>query len=106
MNTEKESDIQLAVCDYLSLRKHFFWRNNNVPMYDPTRGAYRAMPKYGMKGVPDVIVIKDGFFIGLEIKTRKGKQSPEQKEFERRAKEAGAEYYVIKGVDELQEIGL
>ncbi len=64
------------------------------------------MPKYALKGVPDIIVIKDGWFVGLEIKNKGKYQSKEQKEFEKNCKGAGGEYYVIRSVDQLKEIGL
>lgn len=103
---EKESDIVRAACDYLAAKGYLFWRNNNVPIFDPVRKIFRAMPKYTMKGLPDIIVIKDGFFIGLEGKRKGKKQSPEQKEFERRCKEEGGEYYVFNSIEDLIEVGL
>lgn len=102
----KETDIQKAICDYLAYRKHLFWRNNNTPVYDAARQRFRAMPKYTMKGLPDIIVIKDGFFIGLEVKQPKGRQSPDQKEFQRLCKEAGGEYHLVKSIDDVRVLGL
>jgi hypothetical protein len=56
---EKESDIQRAICDYLACRKVFFWRQNTAPTFDRATQSYRAMPKampkYAMRGVPDII---------------------------------------------------
>lgn len=103
-----ETDIQRSICDYLALRHHFFWRSNTAPTVQKSAEgwAFRKMPKYGMRGVPDIIVIKDGFFVGLEVKAAKGRQSPEQIAFEDRVKEAGGEYYVVKSIDEVREIGL
>jgi len=103
---EKESDIQRAVCDYLALRKHFFSRINNTPIYDPTRKTFRAMPKYTLKGFPDIIVFWKGFPVCLEIKGKSGKQSPEQKEFQERCEKQGIEYWVIRDVLQVKEIGL
>mgnify|MGYP001595897840 CR=1 FL=1 len=54
---EKETDIVRALCDYLALRKRFFWRQNTAPLY--REGRFFAMPKYALKGVPDIIVIDD-----------------------------------------------
>jgi len=102
----KETDIQLAICDYLALKKHFFWRQNNIGTYDPKTGYHRPMPKYSKHGIPDIIVIKDGFFIGLEVKRGKTYQSQNQKLFEKECKEAGAEYYVVRSIDDVREIGL
>lgn len=101
-----ENNIQKAVCDYLALRKYFFWRSNNMPVYDSTRKQYRAMPVYSMKGVPDIILIKDGFFIGIEIKVKGKYLSKDQKKFKELCKENGAEYYTIRSIDDLIEVGL
>jgi len=100
-----EREIQLAVCQYLDIKKHFFWRNNNTPVYDPTRKVFRAMPKYAMKGVADIIVIWKGIAYFLEIKRPKEKQSEDQVEFQRRVNKAGAYYFVINDVSELQKLG-
>lgn len=104
----KETDIQKAICDYLSLRKHFFWRSNNTPISQIENGkrVFRKMSKYAVAGVPDIIVIKDGFFIGLEVKQDKGRQSDGQKEFEKMCKNAGGEYYVVRSIDDVQNVGL
>lgn len=64
------------------------------------------MPKYSKKGTPDIIVVKDGFIICLEIKKPKNYQSKDQKQFEKEVKEAGAEYYVIRSITDVQNIGL
>jgi hypothetical protein len=106
----KESEIQSAICEYLRLRRHFFWRSNNAPIWSPDGrggGYFRAMSKYAIKGLPDIQIITDGgFTVFLEVKRPSGKQSPDQKEFQRRCEEKGCEYYVVKSVDELQELGL
>ena len=106
-----EKDIQNAVCEYLERRGHFFYRQNNTPIFQKTgasSGFFRAMPKWSLKGIPDIIVIgkECGTFIGLEIKRPSGKQSPEQKLFQQRCIQNGAEYYIIRKVDDLIEIGL
>ena len=102
----KETDIQKSICEYLARRRHFFWRNNNTSIYDATKKVFRRMPAYSMAGTPDIIVIKDGWFIALEIKQKGGKQSEGQKIFEQKCKEAGGEYYVVKSIEDVQEIGL
>lgn len=102
----KETDILYSLCEYLQYKKHFFWRNNVVPVYSVKNKSYIRMPKFSRTGLPDIIVIKDGFTIGLEVKNEKGKQSPNQKELEKDWKEAGAEYYVVRKIEDLQEIGL
>ncbi len=103
---EKETSIQRSICDYLALKKHFFWRNNTTPVYDPVGKKFRAMPKYSLRGRPDIEIIKDGFYIGLEVKRPNTKQSDNQKEFEKNCKQAGGEYYVVRSLEDVQNIGL
>lgn len=105
MAKSNENQVLQAIGDYLTRKKYFFFRVNQIPVYEPTRKVFRAMPKYSKKGVPDLILIKDGWFIGLEVKD-KGKQSKDQKEFETGCKKAGAEYYLVRSIDDLKEIGL
>jgi len=100
----KETDIQFSICEYLAVKKHFFWRQNSNPIF--SNGKMRAMPKFSKNGIPDIIVIKDGYFIGLEVKTPKGKQSESQQVFEAQSIEAGAKYYVVRSIEDVQEIGL
>ena len=102
----KESDVQLAICDYLALKKHFFWRNNSYGIFDTRTGGHRRPQKYHRNGVPDIIVIKDGWFIGLEVKAPKGKISPAQKEFREGCQKAMGEYHVVRSIDDVIEIGL
>lgn len=105
MRPALERDIQLAICDYLALRRYFFWRANTIPA--PAKdGGFRAMPKYGMTGVPDIIVVKDGRFIGLEVKRPGGKVSEAQAEFARACMRAGGRYEVVRSVDDVQRVGL
>lgn len=103
-----ESDNLRAICEYLAIRekqgKLIYWRANNVPVFDKDR--WRAMPKGSKLGVPDVNVVKDGFYIGLEVKTNKGKQSDNQKKFQELLEENGAEYHIVISIDDLKELGL
>lgn len=102
----KETPIQSAICDYLALKRYFFWRQNTAPTFDKAGGFYRAMPKHSKKGVPDIIVIKAGQFIGIEVKTEKGKLSPEQVEFGSDCILNGGMYLVARSIDDVQAAGL
>jgi hypothetical protein len=99
-----EKEIQNSICEYLELKRLFFWRQNTTPVYDTTRKAFRSMPKYSLKGVADIIVIKNGATIFLEVKRPKGKQSEDQIEFERLSKKNGAQYYVVTSLDDVMKI--
>jgi len=54
-----------------------------------------------LKGVPDIIAIVKGQFVGVEIKFGKDKLSPDQILFKRFCEHAGGTYLVIKTVEEV-----
>jgi len=64
------------------------------------------MPKHSLRGVPDIILVDGGHFVGIEVKTRTGRMSPEQREFEKRLSEAGGTYHLVRDVDDLIALGL
>lgn len=59
---------------------------------------------YAMKGIPDIIMVVNGRFIGLEVKSESGRQSDEQKEFERNVTKNGGAYYLIRSIEDVQMI--
>ena len=108
MEKNLESDVLRSVCEYLELKGHFFWRTNNIPVSTWRGGkqVYFNLPKYTPRGLPDIMIVRDGWFIALEIKNYKGQQSPHQKEFQKKLADAGGEYYLIRSIDDLKEVGL
>lgn len=104
----KETDEQAAICDYLAARGYFFWRQNTIPptyLKDGQR-QFRRMPKHSLNGVPDIILVKDGTFWGLEVKSAIGKQSDNQREFERRCSIAGGRYELVRRLEDVLALGL
>ena len=104
----KETEILGSICQYLQVKHYFFWRSNNIPVFDTNRKAFRAMPKWCVKGVPDIFVLTTTKTIGLEVKSKTGIVSPDQKLFEAfwNSRLANREYHVVRSVEEVQEIGL
>ena len=104
----KESDIQNTICDYLELKGYMFWRQNTIPPTFQKNGQmmFRRMPKHSRNGIPDIIMIVQGRFVGLEVKMPKGKQSASQVEFENDCKAAGGYYYVVRSLEDVINIKL
>jgi len=100
---ETECSIQSAICDYLALSNLFFWRQNNIAVYDPIGKRFRALPKYAMRGLPDIQIIYKGKTIFLEVKRKGTYQTPEQKLFEQRCVENKVSYFVVRSVEEAIE---
>ena len=98
---ETENDVLQAVCEYLAYKQIFFWRVNQVPVWNNDAQAFRRMPKWSRRGVPDIIAVINGRFIGIECKTKKGKQSDGQVQFQQDLEKAGGVYWVVRGIDSI-----
>jgi hypothetical protein len=58
-----------------------------------------------LAGVADLVVLlPKAKTIFLEVKAPKKYQQPTQKEFERKVKELGHDYYVVRSIEDVQEI--
>src|SRR4051812_16746638 len=101
-----EGEAQAAILNYLAAKRVFAVRLNNQPIYDPKRGVFRALPKHTPKGLPDILVVKNGNAIFLEVKRPDGKLSEEQHEFGRGAMLAGADYHVVHSIDDVIKLSL
>lgn len=100
-----ETQIQSEICAYLNKQGYFFWRSNNVPVFDRNIGGYRSMGKYALKGVPDIILLKSGF-VGLEVKQPGKKLSADQVAFKKRVFDECGEYHMVTSVEDVKALGL
>ena len=101
----KENDIQNQILDYLTYKRGiYFWRSNNVPIFDPTKKIFRKMPKHTPKGLPDITVIKDGKYIAVEVKAKGKYLSKDQKIFKENIEKNGGTYILARCIEDLQEI--
>lgn len=97
-----ESQLEIAICHALKINRVFFWKNPTRGYFDLKRKVFRKdYNPYTKKGVPDIIAIIDGRFVGFEVKTKTGRLSPEQKEFQKECKKNGGLYFVIRSVDDV-----
>ena len=106
----KETEVQSAICEYLTAKRLFFVRLNNIPASYLDRNEnfrFRKLGKYAVPGLADILVIKNGHPYFIEVKRPKGGViSPEQHEFMRVAIIAGATYFIAKSIDDVQAQGL
>mgnify|MGYP001446516152 CR=1 FL=1 len=87
-----ETDIRRQVTDYLQLRQYFcFYVLQGL-------GAY--------KGIPDLIAVKNGRVLFIELKTPRGRQSDYQRKFQADLEAHGGEYILCRGIDDLIERGI
>lgn len=101
-----EKDIQLDICKHLDSKGYFFWRQNTAGVFNKESKGFMRTPKYSRTGVPDIILIRNGCFIGLEVKSEHGRQSENQKAFQEGLEFAGGEYYIVRSVEDVKSLGL
>lgn len=109
-STRKESDIQTEFFEKVKL---FFPKLPDKLIFAIPNGGSRNLIEarnlklQGVKpGVSDVILLipKKGFAsLCMEFKTQTGKQSDEQKEFQRQAEACGSKYVIVRSVAEAIE---
>jgi len=89
-----ENELTKSVLTLLAYNNIFAWRQNNGGVYDPSTKRYRA--NSSMSGVPDIIgILPDGKFLGIEIKSPKGKQTESQNLFELKCIESKGVYILV-----------
>ena len=84
----KEKDVQRTILDWLTVKKIFHYRNNSGGFKDSNNHFYR----FGALGSPDIIAVLNGQYIGIEVKGTGGKQSDNQKNFQRELEKSGGTY--------------
>lgn len=105
---ETEKDIENSILEALQTIKGCkVWKNQSVGIYDPTKKSFRRRSKYQIKGVSDILGIYKGKMLCLEVKTKKGRLSPEQKQFLEEMQALGAATACVRSIPEaLAVLGL
>ena len=100
-----EKDIQREICDWLHAEGFFFWRQNNTPIFDRKFGGFRAMAKYTYRGLPDIMILYSGKFIGLEVKVPDyWKRTDGQIEIQDKILNNGGVYAIATSLEEAKSI--
>lgn len=100
----KESDIQRAILDFLEAKQVTHWRCSLGGTFVRNRGAI-AFRKNPMTGFPDVAGIcpdSGGKFFTVEVKTPKGRLSPEQKVWKDKLEGQGVLYIIATSVEDVR----
>lgn len=106
LEKEQEGKIQADILRWLNMQPKaecLAWRNYTGPII---RGGGKKQIFFTANpaaGGPDIIVIFKGRFVGIEVKTKKGKLSEKQEGFMKNATKAGAFYFVVTSLDEAQK---
>ena len=98
--TPEKTNVEKPILKYLKTIGVFAFSVNCgfIPI-----GKVRFFRATSINGVPDIIAIHDGKFIGIECKYGTGTQQDSQKEFERLSKDAGAIYLLAYSPDDVKK---
>ena len=100
-----EAMIQRAILDYLawySIKHKIYWFRSGAGMVKTEAGGvFRS----GKPGVPDITICgQNGQFIGVEVKTKTGRQSASQKKAEAEILAAGGRYELVRSLDDIKRL--
>jgi len=97
-----EHDIQTAILQFLKFNGIYCWRNNSGKLVTG-QGRFRRMVTIGKAGLPDIIgLLKNGQFLGIEVKREGGKLTDLQRETIEELKKNGAKCFVAYSITDVQ----
>lgn len=87
----KERDIRKQIQEYLRWTGWFVYYNL------AGLGSY--------PGLSDLVAVKDGRVVHIEVKMPGGRQSEKQKKFQKDLEAAGGEYILARSVEDVEHLG-
>ncbi len=105
-NKKEESDIQKAIQKYAMLKRWLVIRINSGHLSADSRvfRSYIIANTNMSAGLADLLLIRDGVHLFLEVKKPKGRVSPAQKQFAQLCEKYGANYHIVKSLADAQDI--
>jgi penicillin-binding protein-related factor A (putative recombinase) len=101
-----EGIIKKQICDWLAYQRKdiFFWINSSVGIYDPGRGMFRRPNSpYQIKGTADILGCYKGRIIAIEVKSKRGTLSIEQRQFLERISSMGGLGIIARSIEDVQK---
>ena len=101
---ETEAQIQKAIMQWGQYKKVLMHRINVIgtPLHKDGLTVYRPSTNKGMADIHATLIVEGiPVSVWLEVKTKKGKLSPNQKAFQESIESAGGFYYVVRSIDDV-----
>ena len=99
-----EAMIQRAVLDYLI----WYSKSHKIYFFRSAAGMVKTEQgrvfKTGKPGTPDISVCAWGQYVGIEVKTKSGRQSALQKQAEDEIVAAGGRYELVRSLEDIKRI--
>jgi hypothetical protein len=98
-----EANLQKKVVRYCRLRKWWTLKGNYEGKTQGYGGQFENDMGY-QKGSPDLEVMTPTDTYYFEFKSAKGRQTPEQKDFQEMCRQTGRKYYIVREYEEFLNI--
>jgi len=101
---ETEAQIQKAIMQWGQYKKVLMHRINVIgtPLHKDGLTVYRPSTNKGMADIHATLIVEGiPVSVWLEVKTKKGKLSANQKAFQESIESAGGFYYVVRSIDDV-----
>ena len=100
-----EKEIQKSILEFLEWQKNiYFFRAGAGAVKTIRKNGSMGFFKTGKKGLPDIVLVLNGYFIGLEVKRPSGVQSEAQKEAQKDIESAGGKYFLVRSIDDVEKV--
>jgi len=102
---ETEAQIQKAILQWGGYKRILMHRINVIgtPLHKAGKTIYRPSTNKGMADIHATIVVGNiPVSVWFEVKTKKGKLSPNQKAFQESVEAAGGFYYVVRSIENVE----
>ena len=104
---ETEAQIQKAIMQWGQYKKVLMHRINVIgtPLHKDGLTVYRPSTNKGMADIHATVLVEGiPVSVWLEVKTKKGKLSANQKAFQESIEAAGGFYYVVRSIDDVDMV--
>ena len=101
---ETEAQIQKAIMQWGGYKRILMHRINVIgtPLHKDGLTVYRPSTNKGMADIHATVLVESiPVSVWLEVKTKRGKLSPNQKAFQESVESAGGYYYVVRSIDDV-----
>ena len=100
-----EKEIENLILEYLSYMPGYFWKNQSVGVYDSVRKQFRkSHNKFHVNGISDILgCLPGGLLVGIEVKTKKGRATENQKAFLEKIDRLGGITFIARSVEDVKE---
>ena len=103
---ETEAQIQKAILQWGAVKRILMHRINVIgtPLHKNGLTVYRPSTNKGMADIHATLIVEGiPVSVWLEVKTKKGKLSANQKAFQESVEAAGGFYYVVRSIDDFDD---